>query len=79
MHIAANLEKEGIEHGGEEIAVSNKYDRDSPRTVHFVLDIHLKAELDEEQRRGLLEEANSCYVGNTVRGGPGINVSLETE
>jgi len=39
--------------------------------VHFFLDIHLKAELDEEQRRGLLEEANSCYVGNTMRGGSG--------
>ena len=51
MHIAANLEKEGIEHGGEEIAVSNNYDRDPPRTVHFFLDIHLKAELDEVQRR----------------------------
>jgi uncharacterized OsmC-like protein len=51
--------------------VSNKYDRDPPRTVHFFLDIHLKAELDEEQRRGLLEEANSCYVGNTMRGGSG--------
>lgn len=79
MHVAAYLEKEGIEHGGLEIAVSNKYDRDPPRTVQFVLDVHLKAELDEEQRRGLLEEANRCYVGNTMRGSPVINVNLETE
>jgi uncharacterized OsmC-like protein len=79
MHVAAYLEKEGIEHGGLEITVSNKYDRDPPRAVQFVLDIHLKAELDEEQRKGLLEEANRCYVGNTMRGDPGINVNLETE
>ena len=79
MHVEAYLEKEGIEHGGLEITVSNKYDRDPPRAVQFTLDIHLKAELDEEQRRGLLEEANRCYVGNTMRGGPGINVNLKTE
>jgi hypothetical protein len=71
MHVATYLEKEDIEHGGLEITVNNKYDRDPPRTVQFVLDIHLKAELDEEQRRGLLEEANNYYVGNTMRGGLG--------
>ena len=79
MHVAAYLEKEDIEHGRLEITVCNKYDRDPPRAVQFTLDIHLKAELNEEQRRGLLEEANRCYVGNTMRGGPEINVNLETE
>ncbi len=79
MHVATYLEKKGIEHEGLEITVRNKYDRDPPRTVQFVLEIHLKAELDEEQRKSLLEEANRCYVGNTMRGGPRINVNLENE
>ena len=79
MHIASYLEKEGIKHEGLEITVSNKYDRNPPRTLQFILDIHLKAELDKEQRRSLLEEANRCYVGNTMRGGPEININLKTK
>jgi uncharacterized OsmC-like protein len=76
MHLAAYLEKEGIEHGGLEITIDNRRDRDPPRTVEFTLNITLKADLDERQRRGLLEEANRCYVGNTMRGGPKITINL---
>jgi uncharacterized OsmC-like protein len=76
MHVAAYLEKEGIEHGGLEITVDNKRDRDPPRTVEFTLNITLRADLDERQRRDLLEEANRCYVGNTMRGGPRITINL---
>ncbi len=79
MHVAAYLEREGIEHGGLEITIGSKRDRDPPRAVEFTLNIALRAELDERQRSSLLEEANRCYVGNTMRGGPKINVNLEME
>ena len=76
MHLAAYLEKEGIEHGGLEITIDNRRDRDPPRTVEFTLNITLRADLDERQRRDLLEEANRCYVGNTMRSGPKIAINL---
>ena len=78
MCVADYLDEKGIEHGGLEITISNKYDRDPPRVVQFVLDINLKAELEDEYIKGLLEEANRCYVGNTIRGGPEIKVNLRT-
>jgi uncharacterized OsmC-like protein len=78
MCVAAYLDEEDIEHGGLEITISNKYDRDPLRVVQFVLDINLKAELEDEYINGLLEEANRCYVGNTIRGGPEIKVNLRT-
>jgi len=76
MHVESYLSKEGIEHGGIEITVGNKYDRDPPRTVEFTLDVKVEAKLDEGQRKGLAEEAKRCHVGNTMRGGPRINVNL---
>jgi uncharacterized OsmC-like protein len=53
------------------------YDRDPPRATEFLLDIAVGADLDEKQRRGLLEEANRCYVGNTMRNSPKISVDLK--
>lgn len=76
MHLAHYLEEHGIEHGGLEIIVGNRYERNPPRTVEFTLDVKLEVELDEEQRKGLLEEADRCYVGNTMRGGPEVKINL---
>lgn len=79
MCVADYLDEECIEHGELEITISNKYDRDPLRVVQFILDINLKAELEEKHIKGLLEEANRCYVGNTIRGVPDIKVNLKTE
>jgi uncharacterized OsmC-like protein len=77
MHIETYLKDHGIEYEGIEITVKNKYDSDPPRATEFLLDIEVGADLDEEQRRGLLEEANRCYVGNTLRNDPKISVNLK--
>ena len=79
MCVADYLDEEGIKHGGLEITISNKYDRNPLRVVQFVLDINLKAELEEEYIKGILEAANSCYIGNTMRECPDIKVNLRTE
>jgi uncharacterized OsmC-like protein len=77
MHIETYLKEKGIEYDGIKITVKNSYDRDPPQASEFLLDIAVGADLDKEQRRGLLEEANRCYVGNTMRNGPKISVSLK--
>lgn len=76
MHVETYLRDEGIEYEGIELNIDNSYGRDPPRAVEFTLDIDVKGDLTEEQRVGLLEEAHRCYVGNTMRGGPKINVNL---
>jgi putative redox protein len=77
MHIETYLKERGIGYEGIEITVKNRYDRDPPRATEFLLDLAVGADLDEEQRRDLLEEANRCYVGNTMRNGPKISVNLK--
>ena len=77
MHIETYLKEQGIEYEGIEITVKNKNDRAPPRATEFFLDIAVGADLDEKQRKGLLEEANRCYVGNTMRNGPKIHINLK--
>ena len=78
MHVETYLSKEGIEYGGITVSLSNKYERDPVRTAEFTLDVEMDGDLTEKQREGLLEEANRCYVGNTMKGGPKININLLT-
>ena len=77
MHIETYLKEQGIEYDGIEITVKNRHNRDPPRATEFVLDIAVGADLDEGRRRGLPEEANRCYVGNTMRNGPKIRVTFK--
>ena len=78
MHVESYLKKHGIEYDGIEIEVENKYEGALPRTTEFVLDVKGWGDLTEGQRKGVLEEVNRCYVGNTMRGGPKITVNLDT-
>ncbi len=77
MHTETFLRKNQIDYDRIEVTVKNKYERDPPRASEFTLDVRFGADLDEEQMKGLLEEANRCYVGNTMRGGPQIIVNLD--
>jgi uncharacterized OsmC-like protein len=77
MHVETYLKEQGIEYQGIEITVKNRYDGDPPRATEFLLDVKVGADLDEGQRRGLLDEANRCYVGNTMRNGPKIRANLK--
>lgn len=76
MHVESYLKKEDIKYDGIEITVENAYDKNPPRAKEFTLDIKVGGHLTEDQRGGLLEEANRCYVGNTLRGAPNISVNL---
>jgi putative redox protein len=78
MHAETYLSKDSIEYRGITVSLNSKYERTPPRTVEFTLDIKVEGNLSEEQRKGLLEEANKCYVGNTMKGRPKININFLT-
>ena len=61
------------------VEIKNKYERNPTRVVDFTLSVSIDGELTDEQKIGVTEEAKLCYVGNTMRGGPIINVIMEEE
>jgi putative redox protein len=79
MHVESYLKKENINYDGIEITVKNAYERNPPRAKEFTLDVKVGGDLTEDQKEGLLEEANRCYVGNTLRGAPNISVNLSLD
>ena len=79
MHVRNYLDKNNIEHSGIEISIKNKYERNPTRVVDFTLSVSIDGELTDEQKIGVTEEAKLCYVGNTMRGGPIINVIMAEE
>jgi uncharacterized OsmC-like protein len=79
MHLVSYMNKNHIEHKGFEITVDTKSERDPSRCAEFTTNIKLNAELDEEQKKGLLEEAGKCYVGNTIKTCPQVNICLNCD
>ena len=77
MHIESYLSKNGIAFEGIEIEVKNRYERNPPRAAEFTLKVKIDGELTDEHRKGVLEEANRCYVGNTMKNAPAITVDLD--
>lgn len=77
MHVRSYLEKNNIEHSRIEISVKNKVGRNPTRIVEFNLAISINGNLTEEQRIGVIEEAKLCFVSNTMKGAPIINVFTE--
>jgi uncharacterized OsmC-like protein len=76
VYVEDYLRREGIEYDSLEITVNRKYERDPPRATEFDIQIALRGDLSEEERKGALEAALRCYVGNTFEGKPKIKVSL---
>jgi uncharacterized OsmC-like protein len=79
MHVLWYLKRHGIEHSGFEINVETVNAKNPGSCVEFNTSVNLKAELTEEQKEGLMAEANRCYVGNTLKGTPAINLRLELD
>jgi uncharacterized OsmC-like protein len=79
MHVLWYLKRNGIEHSGFEISVDTVNEKNPSSCVEFNTSVNLKAELTEEQKKGLMAKANRCYVGNTLKGTPTINLRLELD
>jgi putative redox protein len=70
------MNKRGWEVGGVEVTVKYRSNKELRTATSFDLDIRLEADLTEDQREEIFEEAKICFVANTLKGAPEINYSL---
>ena len=70
------MNKRGWEAGGVEVTVKYRSNKELRTATSFDLDIRLEADLTEDQRKEIFEEAKICFVANTLKGAPEINYSL---
>ncbi len=70
------MNKRGWETGGVEVTVKCKSNMEVRTATSFDLDIRLEADLTEDQRKEIFEEAKICFVANTLKGAPEINYNL---
>ncbi len=79
MHLVSYMKKHNIQHEGFEITMDTTNDRHPSRCTEFTTNIKIRAKLDDETIEGLLEEAGRCYVGNTIKGAPSVNICLQSD
>ncbi|RJS89980.1 hypothetical protein CW700_02210 [Candidatus Bathyarchaeota archaeon] len=78
MHIASYLKRHGVEAEDLSLTVKTRSERNPSRAVEFNIEVNLKADLDEKQRAALIAKMGRCYVTNTLKAVPKINISLKT-
>lgn len=78
MHAVAYLTKHKLEYSDLEITMGTKGAGNPARYGSFKMNIKLKADLSEEHHQGLVEECNRCFVGNTLRSAPEIQIDIKT-
>jgi uncharacterized OsmC-like protein len=64
------LMKRGWEAKGLELEVSTKLNKDLNMVTAFDIAINLEADLSEEHRQEILNEAKKCFVANTIKSTP---------
>jgi len=79
MHAVTYLTKHELEYSDLEITMDTVGAGKPARYGKFTMIIKLKADLSEEHYKGLVEECNRCFVGNTIRGAPEIEIELDTD
>ena len=79
MHLVSYMQKNNIENDGFEINVETVSGKNPNRCTNFTTNIKLNACLSEEQKKGILEEAGKCYVGNTIKTTPSVNIKLQCD
>ena len=78
MHAVTYLDKNKLEYSDLKIEVKTKGAGNPARYGVFNMDISVKAELSEEHYKGLVEECNRCFVGNTMKNQPEIKIDIKT-
>jgi len=79
MHLVSYMKKNNIQYDGFEIIMDTTNERLPSRCTEFTTNIRIKAKLDDETIEGLLLEAGKCYVGNTIKGAPNVNICLQSD
>jgi uncharacterized OsmC-like protein len=75
--IIGTCQKRGWEVEDLKISLNPNFNRAEWRAESFQLDIELKADLTEEQRQELYEEAHNCFVHRSLKHDPEINLNLK--
>ena len=75
--IIGTCKKRGWEVEDLRISLDQNFNRAEWRAESFQLDIELKADLTEEQRTELYEEAHNCFVHRSIKHVPEISLHLK--
>ena len=78
MHAVTYLTKHNIEYSDLEIDINTHGAGGPARYDEFNMEIKLKADLSEDDYNGLVEECNRCFVGNTIKNQPSVNIDIKT-
>ena len=78
MHAVTYLTKHKIEYSDLELELTTEGAGNPARYAVFNMSISVKADLSEEHYKGLLEECNRCFVGNSMTNQPEIKIVIET-
>ena len=78
MHAVTYLTKNNIEYSDLDISLKTEGKGGPARYGVFNMDITMKADLSEEHYKGLVEECNRCFVGNTMKNQPEIKIDVKT-
>ena len=78
MHAVTYLTQNKIEYSDLEIDIKTHGAGDPARYDEFNMEISVKADLSEDHYKGLVEECNRCFVGNTIKNQPAVNIEIKT-
>lgn len=78
MHAVSYLTKHKIEYSDLELELTTEGAGNPARYAVFNMNISLKADLSKEHYKGLVEECNRCFVGNTMTHQPEIKIDIQT-
>jgi uncharacterized OsmC-like protein len=78
MHAVTYLTKHNIDYSDLEITMSTEGAGNPARYGVFNMSISVNADLSEEHYKGLVEECNRCFVGNTMKNQPEIKIDIKT-
>jgi uncharacterized OsmC-like protein len=78
MHAVTYLTKHKIEYSDLELELTTEGAGNPARYAVFNMSISVKADLSEEHYKGLVEECNRCFVGNTMTHQPEIKIDIKT-
>ncbi len=78
MHAVTYLTKHKIKYSDLELELTTEGAGNPARYAVFNMSISVKADLSEEHYKGLVEECNRCFVGNTMTNQPEIKIVIKT-
>jgi len=76
LYAAWYLKRHDIKDEGLTVDVDTVNEREPSRVSVFNVKVNIRADLSDEEKTGLLSSVSRCFVGNTLKGKPEINYSL---